>query len=113
MMLIEIRTYVLKVGMGQIFHDLETQSAIPLHTAWGIRVLFHGPSALDPDTYLLIRAFDDEAQMDAQLQAFYDSDDWRADLRQKIIDCIDRDLVTYVCSAENDLTHWQTFLSNA
>lgn len=100
MMLIEIRTYALKSGMGKTFHDLETQQAIPLHEQWGIRVLCHGASALDPDTYLLVRAFDDEAQMHEQLQAFYDSDDWRADLRQKIIDCISHDLVTYIWSSK-------------
>ena len=89
--LVEIRSYKLKSGSRERFHELVVGKSIPLLHAWRMEVVAYGPSLDDADGYFLIRAYDDLEHMHASQQAFYDSDDWRKGPRQSIIDLIETD----------------------
>src|SRR5437773_236322 len=75
--LIEVRSYKLKPGTAAAFHATAVSSAVPLLREWGTDVVAFGPSAHEPDTYFLIRAYKDLADLKARQAAFYGSDAWK------------------------------------
>src|SRR6266496_5316316 len=75
--LIEVRSYKLKPGAAAAFHAAAVSSAIPLLREWGTEVVAFGPSAHEPDTYFLIRAYANLADLRARQDAFYGSDAWK------------------------------------
>jgi len=83
--LIEVRSYKLKPGTAQRFHDAVVAQAVPLLRQWKMDVVAFGPSAHEADTYFLIRAYDDLADLEAQQSAFYGSDAWRQGPRDAIV----------------------------
>ncbi len=91
MSVVEIRSYRLQPGSRARFHDLVAQQSLPLMQAAGMDVLAFGPSLLDEDSYVLIRAFADLADLQASQEAFYASPAWRTGPRQAIIALIESD----------------------
>jgi hypothetical protein len=90
--LVEIRSYKLKPGTGATFHDLVTLRSIPLlREQTDTEVVAFGPSVHDPDTYFLVRAYDNLEHLRSSQDAFYSSDAWRNGPRQAIIDLIESD----------------------
>ena len=83
--LIEVRSYKLKPGAAAAFHKAAIASAIPLLREWGTDVVAFGPSAHEPDTYFLIRAYTDLADLKARQDAFYGSDAWKNGPRESIV----------------------------
>ena len=83
--LIEVRSYKLKPGATAAFHATAVSSAIPLLREWGTDVIAFGPSAHEPDTYFLIRAYSDLADLKARQDAFYGSDAWKNGPRESIV----------------------------
>lgn len=92
--LIEIRSYKLKPGTSAEFHGAVVASALPLLREWGAEVVAYGPSAHEPDTYFLIRAYDDLADLKARQDAFYGSEAWRQGPREAIVSRIESYLST-------------------
>jgi hypothetical protein len=86
--LVEIRTYQLKTGSGERFHDLVSNQSVPLLKAWGMEVVAFGPSLHDPDAYFLMRAYDDLDHLRASQDAFYATDAWRKGPREAIVELI-------------------------
>src|SRR5690606_34632695 len=82
---VEIRTYTLAPGTGAEFHRLVIERSIPLLERFGVDVVAYGPSLHDPDSYILIRAFDSVAARQAADEAFYSSDAWRSGPRDEIL----------------------------
>jgi hypothetical protein len=91
--LIEIRSYKLKAGEADAFHDAVTNRVMPMLRA-AMDVVAHGPSAHEPDTYFVVRAFADLADLQAQQEAFYGSQAWRQGPRESIVSRIDTYLNT-------------------
>lgn len=83
MKLVEIRTYRLQPGARERFHALFAAAQPLVRTAFD--VVAFGPSAHDPDSYFLIRAFDDVAHRQESQDAFYGSDAWRNGPREAIV----------------------------
>jgi hypothetical protein len=75
--LLDIRTHRLVPGSCRTFDELVRTHSLPMLKRFGIRVVAHGPSANDNNSYYLIAAFSSSAQRTEQLDAFYGSDDWR------------------------------------
>ena len=90
--LVELRSYKLKPGSGARFHDLVTRRSLPLLRQWGMEVVAFGPSAHDPDSYFLMRAYDSLDHRRASQAAFYASDAWRRGPRESIVELIESDL---------------------
>ncbi|SDY55688.1 NIPSNAP protein [Lysobacter sp. yr284] len=85
--LVEIRTYRLKPGHAARFEAAMAQ-ALPMVRASGMDVIAFGRSDHEHESYYLIRAYADRAQLDAQQQAFYSSAAWRQGPRQGLVDCL-------------------------
>lgn len=92
--LIEVRSYKLKSGAGAEFDRLVTTVALPMLRAVNMDVVACGPSAHEADTYHLVRAYADLADLNAQQDAFYGSDAWRRGPREAVLACIDHFLNT-------------------
>lgn len=86
---VEILQYRLQTDSGERFHHLMQHVSVPLHKAAGITVLEHGVSLHDPDAYYLMRRFDDMAEMEQVLQAFYRSQAWLEGPRTEIVALIE------------------------
>jgi hypothetical protein len=91
--LIEIRSYKLKVGEAAAFHDAVLNTVMPMLRD-AMDVVAHGPSAHEPDTYYLVRAYADLADLEAQQGAFYGSPAWRNGPRESIVSRIESYLNT-------------------
>jgi hypothetical protein len=85
---IEIRSYQLKPGTRVEFHRLVSTKSIPLVKRFGIDVVAYGPSRADDDGYLLIRAYETIAELNASHNAFYSSDAWCSGPREAILSLI-------------------------
>ena len=89
--LIEIRSYKLVPGSGARFHELVATRSLPLLQARNMEVVAFGQSLHDPDSYFLVRAYDDLEHLRASQEAFYASDAWRKGPRQSIVELIESD----------------------
>lgn len=96
MRLIEIRSYKLKPGTAAAFDAAVRNEAIPMLRRWKTDVVAFGPSPHEPDTYFLIRAYNDLADLEAQQGAFYGSDEWRSGPREALVSRIESYLNTVV-----------------
>ena len=92
--LVEIRSYKLKPGAAAAFGEVVENEAVPMLRAWGTSVVAHGASAHEADTYYLIRAYDDLADLQQRQDAFYGSDAWKRGPRAAIVDKIETFLST-------------------
>ncbi|HHQ4777485.1 TPA: NIPSNAP family protein [Aeromonas veronii] len=86
---VEFLQYTLRSGTGNRFYQIMLNISVPLHQAAGIDVVTHGPSDHDPDSYLLVRAFENPELRERSLHAFYQSDAWRKGPREEIINSIE------------------------
>lgn len=85
---VEFLQYTLQPSTGNGFHQIMRNISVPLHQAAGIDVVTHGQSQHDPNSYVLIRAFDSPEHRQQSLDAFYQSDVWRKGPREEIINSI-------------------------
>jgi hypothetical protein len=86
---VEIRSYNLKPGTRDRFHQLFLKEALPMLQRWKIDVVAHGPSLHDKDSYFLMRAFDGVQQRQKSEDAFYGSDEWKLGPRERVLADID------------------------
>jgi hypothetical protein len=93
--LVEIRSYKLKAGEAAAFHHAVESRVMPM-LGPVMDVAAYGPSAHEADTYYLIRAYADLADLQAQQDAFYDSRAWREGPRNAIVGRIESYLDTVV-----------------
>ena len=73
-----------------------TEQALPMVRASGMEVVAYGRSQHEEETYFLARAYDDQAQLVAQQDAFYNSSAWRTGPREALVSCLDTYLNTLV-----------------
>jgi hypothetical protein len=86
---VEIRSYNLKPGARDRFHEIATTQAIPMLRRSKIDVVANGPSLHDANSYYLIRAFASPEERDRQEDAFYASDEWRQGPREAVLSAIE------------------------
>lgn len=86
---LEIRSYNLKPGTRDSFHQLFIRESLPLLQRARIDVVAYGPSLHDRDSYFLMRAFPGvQAREDAE-RAFYESAEWQKGPRAAVIAAIE------------------------
>ena len=88
---VEIRSYNLKPGVRDRFHQTFLTEALPMLKRWQVDVVSYGPSLHDQDSYFLIRAFDAVEQRQKSEDAFYGSEEWKQGPRERILG----DILTY------------------
>jgi hypothetical protein len=86
---VEIRSYSLKPGVRDLFHQLVVREAVPMLLRWKVDVVAHGPSLHDSDSYYLIRAYSSPEERQQSQDAFYGSDEWRNGPREAILASIE------------------------
>jgi ketosteroid isomerase-like protein len=74
--LVEIRSYNLKPGARDRFHQLFVRESLPMLRRWKIDVVAYGPSLHDRDSYYLMRSFASAAERERIEDAFYTSREW-------------------------------------
>ncbi len=102
MKLVEIRTYKLKPGSAQRFVTA-FQDALTLVRESGMDVVAFGYSDHEHETFYLIRAYNDRAELEKQQDAFYSSHAWRSGPREPLIACLDDYLNTLVWLSEQSV----------
>ena len=88
---VEIRSYNLKPGTRDRFHQLFLAQALPMLNRWNVDVVGYGPSLHDSDSYFLMRAFVSVEQRQQSEDAFYGSEEWKQGPREAIL----ADIVSY------------------
>jgi ketosteroid isomerase-like protein len=101
--IVEIRSYNLKPGTRDRFHELFQAEALPLLRRWKVEVVGYGPSLHDRDSYYLMRAFPSLEERARSEDAFYASDEWRQGPREAILACIESYTTVVVRSDEATL----------
>ena len=86
---VEIRSYNLKPGTRDRFHQLFLKEALPMLQRWKVDVVAYGPSLHDHDSYFLMRAFDGVEQRQKSEDAFYGSAEWIKGPRERVLADID------------------------
>jgi quinol monooxygenase YgiN len=94
--LLEIRTYRLKPGTVDAFHNAVHTKAIPMLIAKGMDVVAYGRSDHEEQTYFLIRAYANRAALESEQTAFYGSDDWKSGPRSSLVDLIESYMNTLI-----------------
>lgn len=72
----DVRTYRLEPESRDAFYRLFQTEALPMLERHGIRVVAYGRSLLDPDSFVLIRAFSSAEERESLLGAFYNGQEW-------------------------------------
>jgi ketosteroid isomerase-like protein len=86
---VEIRSYNLKPGTRDRFHQLFLKEALPMLKRWKVDVIAYGPSLHDKDSYFLMRGFDGVEVRQKSEDAFYGSDEWIKGPRERVLADID------------------------
>ena len=87
--IVEIRSYNLKPGTRDRFHQLFLKEALPMLRRWKVDVIAYGPSLHDQDSYFLMRGFDGVDVRQKSEDAFYGSDEWIKGPRERVLADID------------------------
>jgi catechol 2,3-dioxygenase-like lactoylglutathione lyase family enzyme/ketosteroid isomerase-like protein len=74
--IVEVRSYKLKPGARDGFHERFLRESLPLLERFHVDVVAFGPSLHDPDSYYLMRAFPSLEERERSEDAFYGSDEW-------------------------------------
>lgn len=86
---VEIRSYNLKPGTRDRFHQLFLKEALPMLKRWKVDVIAYGPSLHDQDSYFLMRGFDGVEIRQKAEDAFYGSEEWIKGPRERVLADID------------------------
>ena len=86
---VEIRSYNLKPGTRDRFHQLFLKEALPMLKRWKVDVIAHGPSLHDEDSYFLMRGFNGVDIRQKEEDAFYGSEEWIKGPRERVLADID------------------------
>ncbi len=87
--MVEIRSYNLKPGTRDRFHQVFLKEALPMLKRWKVDVVAYGPSLHDKDSYFLMRAFDGIEIRQKSEDAFYGSEEWITGPRERVLADID------------------------
>jgi ketosteroid isomerase-like protein len=93
---VEIRSYNLKPGTRDRFHQLFLREALPMLQRWKVDVVAYGASLHDRDSYYLMRAYPSVDERQRSEDAFYGSDEWTKGPREAILAGIDSYATTVI-----------------
>ncbi len=88
-MITEIRIYKLKSGRSGEFGKLFTEQSLPMLRRWKVNVVDYGISLIDPDSFYLVRGYENTEHRKQSQDAFYGSEEWVKGPEQAIMDCIE------------------------
>jgi hypothetical protein len=80
--LVEIRSYNLKPGTRDRFHQRFVRESLPMLRRWNVEVVGYGPSLHDHDSWFLMRGFASVEARQTSEDAFYGSDEWKKGPRE-------------------------------
>lgn len=100
---VEIRSYNLRPGTRERFHQLFEQEALPLLRKWKVDVVAYGPSPHDETSYFLMRSYASLQALQASEDAFYGSAEWRNGPREAILACIENYATIVIPTNEHTL----------
>ncbi|HTK28855.1 MAG TPA: NIPSNAP family protein [Vicinamibacterales bacterium] len=83
--IVEVRSYNLKPGTRERFHDRFVREALPMLKRWKVDVVAYGPSLHDADSYFLMRAYTSLEERQRSEDAFYGSDEWKNGIRAAVL----------------------------
>jgi ketosteroid isomerase-like protein len=81
----EIRSYTLRPGTRDAFHQLVLDYSLPMLKRWKIEVLGYGPSLQEDSSYYLVRIYPSLEARHRSEDAFYGSDEWKKGPREAIV----------------------------
>jgi ketosteroid isomerase-like protein len=87
--ILEIRSYNLKPGTRDRFHQLANRQAVPMLRRAKIDVVAYGPSAHDANTYFLMRSFTSLVERQQAEDSFYGSEAWIKGPRDAVLAAIE------------------------
>ena len=87
--ILEIRSYNLKPGMRDRFHQLADREAVPMLRRAKIDVVAYGRSAHDANTYFLMRSFASIEERQQAEDSFYGSEAWIKGPREAVLAAIE------------------------
>lgn len=85
-MIVEIRRYEIEPGRRNEFVAFFDQEVLPEMRKVGMQILGQFVSLEDDTTFYYLRSFENEQQREAQTSAFYGSDVWESDLKDRAIE---------------------------
>ena len=97
---VEVRTYSIRQGCRDEFHQLVVEKSIPMLARWKVDVIAFGASLHDDDSYFLIRSYADLAERETSQDAFYSSAEWREGPREAIVSLIENDISVVISMSE-------------
>ena len=83
--IVEIRSYNLKPGTRERFHQLFVNTSLPMLRRWKVDVVAFGPSAHDTDSWFLMRGFPSLEARQKSEDAFYASEEWIKGPREAVL----------------------------
>lgn len=86
---VEIRSYNLKPGTRDRFHQRFLSEALPMLERFKVDVVGYGPSLHDANSYYLMRSFASIEERERSEDAFYGSEEWRLGPREAVLADID------------------------
>ena len=81
----ELLVYQLEEGTGAEFRRIMMEESLPLHDRKGMKIIRSMQSLHDPDSYVLIREYENLKQLEESQDKFYHDPDWIEGPREKII----------------------------
>ncbi|KOS60194.1 hypothetical protein FJQ98_10980 [Lysinibacillus agricola] len=83
--ILEILLYKLEEGTGTEFHKIMVEQSIPLHEKEKMKVISYGQSLHNPDSYYLIREYENSEHLENSQREFYSNSEWLNGPRDQII----------------------------
>ena len=87
----ELRQYKVLPGKMDGWVKVMEEEIIPLQIQNGVVVLGSWIVEDEPDIFVWMRRFEDEADRVKKYEAIYESDQWKNDLLPRIVELVDRD----------------------
>jgi quinol monooxygenase YgiN len=106
--LLEIRTYRLKPGTLEAFHETMHERAVPMLRSKGMDVVTYGKSDHEEETYHLVRAYESREALEAEQVKFYGSREWREGPRSDLVDRIETYLNTLLWVPQDTVDSMRT-----
>jgi hypothetical protein len=98
--LLEIRTYRLKPGTIDAFHNAVHTKAVPMLLAKGMDVVAYGRSDHEEETYFLVRSYASREALEREQADFYGAEDWKLGPKSALVDRIQTYMNTLIWASE-------------
>jgi hypothetical protein len=93
-MIVEVRTYKIKVGLRKQFIDFFVNRAIPAQRSKGMLIVGPLLDIENPDVFVWLRAFPSLEEREKMKSAFYDGDEWKDELEAIAMPMLEKYSVT-------------------